>query len=120
LEPKPRVEIGLYLDNVPAQIAQSANIPGGAYLTLVKPGSLADDAGLEGADQGQGQGQGQGGIGDVIVAANGTPIKDAQDFVKFVKSLKSGDPLVLKFLRPDMQGPQQIKFTTCYTSIVIP
>jgi serine protease Do len=115
-EPKHKVEIGLQLDNVPAQIAQSANIPGGAYLTLVKPGSLADDAGLEGADQGQGQG----GIGDVIVAANGTPIKDAQDFVKFVKSLKSGDPLVLKFLRPDLQGPQQIKFTTCYTSIVIP
>jgi serine protease Do len=115
-EQKPRVEIGLQFDNVPAQIAQSANIPGGAYLTLVKPGSLADDAGLEGADQGQGQG----GIGDVIIAANGSPINDRESFLKFVKSLKPGEPLVLKFLRPELQGPQQMKFTTCYTSIVIP
>ncbi len=108
-EAKPKVGIGLQFENVPPQLLQSANIPGGAYVTTVKAGSLAYDAGLQGAEQG---------IGDIIIAANGAPISDAQGFLSYVKSMKQGGGVVLKFLRPE-QG-QQIRFTTCYTSIVIP
>jgi serine protease Do len=109
-EPKNKIGIGLLIDDVPAQFLKAANIPGGAYLTTVKPGSLAEDAKLQGTNLG--------GVGDIIVTANGTPISDAQSLVSIVKSLKSGDGLVLKLLRPD-QG-QPLKFSILYTSIVIP
>ena len=72
----------------------------------VKPGSLAEDAGLIG--------QGTQGF-DVIVAANGKKIESARDLVNLVKNLKSGDAAILKFLRVTPTGP-----LTYYTSITKP
>jgi serine protease Do len=111
-EEKPKTEIGLKFDDVPPQIAKTLSISGGAYITFVKPGSLAEDAELTGADQG--------GVGDVIIAANGKAVGNAQEFLKSVKSLKSGDPLILKFLHAEQQANGRPAANTYYTSIIIP
>jgi len=109
---KPKLEIGLNFDNIPARIAKAFNVSTGAYVTSVSPGSLADDAGLSGADQG--------GIGDIIIAANGKPVKTADDLLGIVKGIKSGDPIVLKFLHGERAQSTQIITETCYTSIIKP
>ena len=112
-EEKPKSEIGLSFDALPGGLAESLNITGGAYVVSVKPGSLADDAGLVGSEQG--------GRGDVIVAANGKPVQNPQDLLSTVKSLKSGEPVVLKFMRILGQDESRnLVPETCYTSIVKP
>jgi serine protease Do len=110
-EEKPKTEIGLVFDEVPVRVAKSVEISSGAFVTSVKPGSLADDAGLEGADQG---------IGDVIVGANGKQIASPQELLKTVKALKHGEPLILKFLHFEPVSNTQFETYTYYTSIVIP
>jgi len=40
----------------------------------------------------------------VIVAAGGKPIKNAQDLLTIVKDLKSGEPVVMKFIRAVGRG----------------
>ncbi|MBN2318086.1 MAG: trypsin-like peptidase domain-containing protein [Acidobacteria bacterium] len=112
-EEAPKTEIGLEFDNVPGQIARSLNIEGGAYVTSVSPGSLADDAQLIGHDQR--------GYGDIIIEANGEPITTAQDLLNSVRKLKSGEAVILKFLRvieQDQRGG--LAAGTYYTSLVKP
>jgi len=87
-------------------MARELNISGGAVVLDVKPGSLAEDAGL--------MAQGQG-ITDIIVAANGRKIESAMDLLNIVKGLKSGEDVVLKFHRAT--GTQVF---TYYTSITKP
>ncbi len=100
-------EIGLTVDNVPSKMAQELQITGGALVLKVTPGSLAEDAGLTGQR-------------DIIVEANGKKINYVQDLLNTVKSLKSGDAVVLKFVRPQ-QGPgSRIGTATFYTSITKP
>ena len=111
-EEKPKTEIGFTVDDVPARIAKSLEIPGGAYVLSVKSGSLADDAGLEGAEQGGG--------GSVIVSASGKLINNAQDLLAVVKGLKSGDPLILKFLRIGRTRDNRLVSEICYTSLIKP
>jgi|WetSurMetagenome_2_1015567.scaffolds.fasta_scaffold67454_2 serine protease Do len=112
-EEKPKTEIGLSFDALPGGLAESLNITGGAYVVSVKPGSLADDAGLVGSEQG--------GRGDVIVAANGKPVHNPQDLLNTVKSLKSGESVVLKFMRIIAQDENRnLVPETCYTSIIKP
>ena len=112
-EEKPKTEIGLSFDTIPGNLMESLNISGGAYVVSVKPGSLADDAGLAGSEQG--------GSGDVIVAANGKPINNPQDLLGIVKNLKSGEAVVLKFLRIVGQDESR-NFVSIpnYTSIIKP
>ncbi|MEJ2111442.1 MAG: trypsin-like peptidase domain-containing protein, partial [Acidobacteriota bacterium] len=111
-EEKPKPEIGLVFDNVPGQIARSLKIDGGAYITSVATGSLADDAGLVGEDQA--------GNGDIIVEANGKPIKSAQDLLSVVRKLNSGEAVVLKFIRFDRIQSGELDSGTLYTSIIKP
>jgi serine protease Do len=110
-EEKPKTEIGLSFDNVPQRLAKAMNITGGAYVTAVSPGSLADDAGLLGPEQGG---------GDVIVSANGTPVNDKDDLLRIVKGIKSGEPVVLKFLRGEPGQDRKLSTETCITSITKP
>jgi serine protease Do len=110
-EEKPKTEIGLVFDDVPTRVAKSVEVPGGAFVTSVKPGSLADDAGLEGADQGN---------GDIIIGANGKQVSNAQELLKIVKALKHGESLIIKFLHFEQTGNAQFETYTYYTSIVIP
>ena len=60
------------------------------------------------------------GNGDVIVAANGTTIENKEDLFKLVKALKSGEPVILKFIRSGRTQGEQLETETCYTSIVKP
>jgi serine protease Do len=110
-EEKPKSEIGLSFDNLPSQEAKELGITGGAYVLSVKPGSLADEAGLSGPSQGP---------GDVIVSADGKPINNAQDLLTIVKNLKSGEPVVLKFIRAIGRENNRILTETNYTSIIKP
>jgi serine protease Do len=104
---KPKSEIGLEINTVPPRLAREMGISGGAYVQTVKPGSLADDAGLVGEV-------------DVIVAANGKSIANAQDLNAIVKGLKSGEPLILKLIRASRDEGNQISSEIFYTSIIKP
>ena len=104
---KPKTEIGLEIASISSREAKELEIPGGAQVLSVKPGSLADDAGLVGDV-------------DVIVSASGKPINSAEDLNSFVKSLKSGESLILKFIRMRRDENNRVVPETCYTSIIKP
>jgi serine protease Do len=111
---QPKPEIGLSFDNVPSQMMQALDITGGALVLSVKPGSLAEEAGLMGQEQG---------AGDVILEANGRKINAAQDLLNIVKDLKTGEAAVLKFIRIDGRAPNSsrvIASPPIYTSITKP
>jgi len=108
---KPKTEIGLTFDNVPQRLAQTMNITGGAYITSVSPGSLAEEAGLSAPNQNR---------SDVIVSANGASINNADELLKIVKGVKSGDPIVIKFLHGERGQSGQVITEICITSIVKP
>ncbi|MBP1691901.1 MAG: protease Do, partial [Bacteroidetes bacterium] len=110
-EEEPKAEIGLSFDNVPTRMAQELPVQGGALVLSVKPGSLADDAGLQGQDRGG---------ADIIVEANGKKINQAQDLLNIVKGLKSGEAAVLKLIRLQRGPNNQIQPLTFYTSITKP
>ena len=76
-------------------------------MLTVKPGSLADDAGLVAE-------------ADVIVAANGKAIANAQELSALVKTLKSGDPMVLKVIRSGRDETGSLSTEIYYTSIIKP
>jgi serine protease Do len=105
-EEQPKPEIGLNFDTVPPRLAQEAGISGGAVLLSVKPGSLAEDADLQPQD--------------IIVTANGVKIATAQDLLNIVKSLKTGEGVVLKFLRVGRDSRNRTSVQTQYTSILKP
>jgi len=113
-EEQPKPEIGLSFDNVPSQMMQALDIAGGALVLSVKPGSLAEEAGLQGQEQGQ---------GDIIVEANGQKINAAQDLLSLVKNLKAGEAVVLKFIRIEgrvQNSSRVIASPPIYTSITKP
>lgn len=109
---KPKQEIGLEFDDVPARMAHELDITGGALVTTVTPGGLADDAGLQGQDSS--------GAGDVIVEANGRKIETARDLYNVVQTVKSGEGIVIKFLRPARGQNGGITTLTYFTSFVRP
>lgn len=111
-EEQPKPEIGLRFDTVPAQLAQELKISGGAIVEEVKPGSLAEEAGLASPDQGWET--------DIIVSANGKPISAAQDLFNLIKNLKTGETAVLKFLRVRRSAGASSSAATFYTSITKP
>ena len=107
----PKTEIGLRFDNVDQRMARNLNISGGALVIAVSPGSLAEEAGLQSQDQA--------GF-DVIVAANGKKIEVSQDLLEIFKQLKSGESVVIKFLR-FQRGPAGFgQPSTFYTSLTKP
>jgi len=107
---KPRPEIGLEFDNVSQRLARAMDIQGGALVTSVKPGSLADDAGLRGQTQ-------RSGAGDVIVAANGKPVTNRDDLLNIVRGINAGSPVVIKFMRYAQESNETV---TYYTSLIKP
>jgi len=110
-EPEPKAEIGLTINDVSPEVAEMLDISGGAYLTEVTVGSRADDAGLIGSERGG---------GDVIVAANGQEVNGKDDLVNIVKALKSGDPILLKFIRSGIDDNGLFRRETAYTGIFKP
>jgi serine protease Do len=111
-EEAPKAEIGLEFNNVSSRMSKAMNISGGALVTSVKPGSLADEAGLEGSDQGD---------GDVIIAINGKPVNNRDDLLNIVKAVKGGDSVIIKFLRIAGQTQDnRVVTNTFYTSVLKP
>jgi serine protease Do len=111
-EKPPKAEIGLTFDDVPPRTAQALGITGGAYVTAVTVGSLAEEAGLRGSERG---------AGDIIIAANGKAVNNKDDLFNIVKALKSGESVVLKFIRSAVEEQTgQVVSETYYTSIVKP
>lgn len=113
-KPETKAEIGMTIDNVQQQLARELDITGGALVTMVAPGSLAEEAGIVG------QRNGQGGF-DIILAANGKPIEVYQDLVPILKELKSGQSVVFKLMRV-IRDPQTRAFSKSvgYTSMFKP
>ncbi len=111
-EEAPKPEIGLSFDNVPARMAQELDISGGALVLTVKPGSLAEEAGLQGQDNPAAT--------DIIIEANGKKIDSAQDLLNVVKSMKTGDGVVLKALRVARSRTGSLSSSPLYTSIIKP
>ncbi len=105
-EEKPKSEIGLTINDLPSSVAKELDLPGGAYVETVKPGSLADDAGLVAE-------------ADVIVSANGKKITNADELNAIVKGLKSGEPIIMKVVhfRDDRN---RLQSEVVYTSIIRP
>jgi serine protease Do len=108
---KPKAEIGLEFDDVPNDIAELLEISGGAYVTGVTPGSLADEAGLIGSDQR---------AGDVIVSTNGAEVNNKNDLRDIIVDLNSGEPVVLKFIRYDRYVENRVETEIFYTGIIKP
>jgi serine protease Do len=104
-------EIGFVFDNIPARMAQELPVSGGALVLSVKAGSLAEEAGLVGQDRGG---------ADIIVEANGKKISQAQDLLNIVKGMKTGEAVVLKFLRIQRGVGNRLIPSTLYTSITKP
>lgn len=107
-EEEPKPELGLTFDDVPQALSEQIKEPGGALVTEVKPGSLAEGAGLVGQEQG---------VADVIVTANGKKITAPRDLYNIIRDLKVGEAAVLKFIRV---SPANRSPSVYYTSIVKP
>jgi serine protease Do len=110
-EEQPSSEIGLDLDNIPPRVAKLVDISEGAYVTTVSPGSLADDAGLRGSNQG---------IGDIIVAVNGKPVRNPDELLRFVREVNRGEPLVFKYVQSAQLRTGEVSKATFYAGIYKP
>ncbi len=110
---EPKLEMGLTFDDVPSRLAEALDIPGGALIISVKPGSLAEEAGL--------QAQGSR-TSDIIVSANGEKVESAQDLLAIVKNMNSGEAAVLKVIRAANFGQAGVSLDSsiAYTSIIKP
>ncbi len=95
---EPNKEIGITVDNPSPQDTRRLGLSttSGALVTEVKPGSLAEDAGLRPYD--------------LIIEINGKLVSDARSFLDEIKRLRSGDDIVLKVLRPDRMLTSTVYF----------
>ncbi|MBI1746377.1 MAG: trypsin-like peptidase domain-containing protein [Acidobacteria bacterium] len=89
MPPPERQEIGLEINNVAPRAMRELGLKSteGVLIDKVKPGSLADDAGLR--------------ENDVIVEMNGKKVEDTAQFSAVIKRMRSGEDIVLKVLRPN-------------------
>lgn len=92
-EEDPR-EIGLRFRNLSPQEASQLDLPDatGVVVTNVTPGSVADDAGLR--------------PGMIIREVNREAVQSAQDFLDFVQSVASGDPIILRIVLVSQGGQE--------------
>jgi serine protease Do len=86
-------KLGLSVRPLTADLAERLDVPAGKGVIVqdVKPGSFADDIGLN--------------RGDVILEINKLPVNSADDFTKIEASLKSGQDVVF-LVRPRGAGKQ--------------
>ena len=102
--PQEKPEIGLSVEDLPARVAQQLDLePGeGILVSAVKPASLAETAGLA--------------PNDIIVEIDGKKVNSARQFADKIRSLESGQAVVLKFYRI-ATGRTKLTF---YTSLTKP
>jgi serine protease Do len=80
-ESKADGKLGLFLQEVPSEVAREFEIENGLIITKVRPGGFAAEAGLQ--------------AGEVIVEANRKPMRRLRDFAEVIADLGDGDPLLL-------------------------
>lgn len=97
-------EIGLTVDDLTQAMVRQLGLENadGAIVVEVKPGSLAEDAGLA--------------RNDILLQLNGRTITNAQSFGQLFRSLKSGEGAVIRYVRLGEDGRKQM----FYTSLVKP
>ncbi|GAC1650257.1 MAG: serine protease HtrA [Acidobacteriaceae bacterium] len=85
-------KLGVTIRPVPPEVAQRLNLPSGRGVLVadVKPGSLAEDIGLQ--------------RGMIILDLNRKPVANEQDFRDRVNALKSGDSVVMLVRSPGRSG----------------
>ena len=94
--------MGVSLQTLTSDIAQTLNlkVQSGALVQEVSPDSPADKAGIRGGTETvtvQGQDYIIG--GDVIVKADDTPVRSADDLVAFLGTKKPGDKIEIEYMR---------------------
>ena len=101
--------LGVSMQDLTPDVARYVNVPErGALVAQVYPGSPAEEAGLQGAQQTvviDGQSYAVG--GDVIVRADGRTIRTSDDLRQIVAAKKPGDELDLGILR----GEEEVEVT---------
>jgi len=115
LREKGRVEyawMGVSLATLSSDLADLFNIdaPAGAIVQEVVPGSPADKAGIRGGTRTvtvQGQTYVLG--GDVIVAADGKPIRSADELIAFIAAREPGDTVTVTILRENRRRDVKVK-----------
>jgi serine protease Do len=98
-------EIGLTVDNITQAMSRQLELESseGTIVADVKPGSLAEDAGLI--------------PNDILTHVNGKAITNAQNFGQVFRALKSGEGVVIRFLR---FSPRDGRKSALFTSLVKP
>jgi S1-C subfamily serine protease len=99
---QPRLGVQL----APDQMAQRLGVDQGALVIRVIPNSPAAKAGLRGTQQ---QKSGHIVLGDIIMAIDGTPIKNADDLYNELQKHKIGDVVTLTIVREEKQ--QDVRVT---------
>jgi len=101
--------LGVSMQDLTPDVARYVNVPEqGALIAQVYPGSPAEQAGLQGAQQTvviDGQSYAVG--GDVVVRADGRTIRTSDDLRQIVAAKKPGDELDLEILR----GEEEVEVT---------
>jgi len=94
-QPKPR--LGAAIIDAASRAQQDPGIPPtGAYVGSIRPGSVAERAGLL--------------AGDVIVALDGHPIRRAADLHRLVPETPKGQDLSLTYVRNGQEHKATIRF----------
>jgi S1-C subfamily serine protease len=89
------VRVDLGFDPLPRNLAVSRDVPRGLVVARVRRGSAADRAGLQGLTR-----SGRGfALGDVIVAVDGSPVRNLDDLLDHLETLPPGARVQLDVLR---------------------
>ena len=84
-EVKGRPSIGITVGAIPGTAKEKYSLPDGLYVTDVSEGSDAKEKGIK--------------VGDVVIAANGSPVISTQDITDIKNELQVGDVIVLTVWR---------------------
>ena len=91
--------LGVSFGPIPQSLARALDVPvGSAQVSSVQDGSAADDAGIE--------------AGDVIVAVDGSDLRNSSDLLSIVANRRPGETLRLTYLRGEDRRTANVKLGT--------
>jgi serine protease Do len=85
-KPKTKATLGINVQTLTSEIAKQHGLEGtrGAFVMSVDPGSVADENGVS--------------QDDLIIEINNRPVASAEDYLRIIRELRSGDDVVIKVL----------------------
>jgi S1-C subfamily serine protease len=104
--------IGIFAQDITPDVAKEFRLPvtNGVIVELVQPGSGAAKAGIKaGTTEVTVAGESYTLGGDIIVEANGMPVRDLAGLRDVIAGLKPGDTITLKVYRGDAQQTIEVK-----------